>query len=88
MSVVHSHLFPPGQPYSMINSQVSTAFVFRIVPVNRNVTHLRNSGSALYLIYRTWALNQPKGSGIRDITQMQCLPPPAYVESIVVSARK
>lgn len=30
--------------------------------MNRDVTHLRNSGRALWLIHRTWGLNQPEGS--------------------------
>lgn len=63
LSTVQSNCFPSGQPYSMMDSQVSTTVSLQIAPMNRDVTHLRNSGHALRRIRRTWGLNQPEGSG-------------------------
>ncbi len=63
LSAVHSNLVPSGQPYCLMDSQVSTAVSLRITPMNRDVTHLRNSGRALWLIHRRCGLNQPEGSG-------------------------
>lgn len=63
LSAVHFNFQPSGQPYYVIDSQVSPAVSLQIAPMNIDVTHLRNSCHALCLIQKTWSLNQPKGSG-------------------------
>lgn len=78
LSAVHSNLFPSGQPYSVIDSQVSAAVSLRIAAMNRDVTHLRNSGRALWLIHRTWGLNQPEGSG-KPGHNSAAMSPSAYI---------
>lgn len=75
---VHSRLSPSGQPYSVIDSQASTAASLRIAPMNRDVTHLRNSGRALWLIHRTQGLNQPEESG-KQGHNSAAMSPSAYI---------
>lgn len=77
---------PPGQPYPVIDPQLSAAASLRITAMNRDVTPLRQSDRALRLIHRSPSLNHPKEAANGGIIQPRCLTQPTNVTSTEGSA--